>query len=291
MNTDPDWTLYQTFAAVLDCGSLSAAGRQLGLTQPSVSRHIDQLEKVLDTELFLRTHRGMSPTQAAEQLRPHVRSLASTSATILRAVSQINEIAGVVRISASEIVGTEYLPPILARLHRSHPGLEIDLSLSNSVADLLQRQADIAIRLTEPKQLSLVVQRLQDLEVGLFAHIDYLTRHGTPTTLKELVALDLIGFDAQTSDVRALTQQFPALHRGAFALRTDSDLAHYAMIRAGFGIGFCHVPLARRMPTLILVLPEVSASFGVWVVMHEDLRATATCKAVFDALKTELHDP
>ncbi|WP_254655329.1 LysR family transcriptional regulator [Roseobacter sp. GAI101] len=154
MNSDPDWTLYRTFAAVLDSGSLSGAGRLLGMTQPSVSRHIDLLEAALGSKLFLRTHRGMSPTEAAERIRPHVDILTASSAAIKRAASRTSEVAGTVRISATEVVGTEYLPPILATIRRAHPALEIDLSLSNFVEDLLQRQADIAIRMTEPKQLS-----------------------------------------------------------------------------------------------------------------------------------------
>ncbi|MFN3661358.1 LysR family transcriptional regulator [Yoonia sp.] len=290
MNSDPDWTLYRTFAAVLENGSLSAAGRLLGMTQPSVSRHIDQLEAALGTKLFLRTHRGMSPTETAERLRPHVETLAAGSAAIRRVVSQTSEVAGTVRLSATEIVGTEYLPPILASIRRAHPAIEIDLSLSHSVEDLLQRQADIAIRMAEPKQLSLVTRRLRDVEVGLYAHSDYLARKGTPETMADLLERDLIGFDTQTATALALAQRYPALNRAAFALRTDSNIAQYAAIKEGYGIGPCHVPLARRTPCLIRVMPEISATSGMWLVMHEDLRATAVCRTVFDALGRGLRD-
>ncbi|EEB82394.1 transcriptional regulator, LysR family [Roseobacter sp. GAI101] len=290
MNSDPDWTLYRTFAAVLDSGSLSGAGRLLGMTQPSVSRHIDLLEAALGSKLFLRTHRGMSPTEAAERIRPHVDILTASSAAIKRAASRTSEVAGTVRISATEVVGTEYLPPILATIRRAHPALEIDLSLSNFVEDLLQRQADIAIRMTEPKQLSLVTQRLRDLEVGLYAHRDYLARRGVPVSMAELLDHDLIGFDTQTAAARALAQRYPALSQAAFALRTDSNIAQYAAIKAGFGIGPCQEPLARRTPSLVRVLPDISASSGIWLVMHEDLRATAVCRAVFDALELGLRN-
>lgn len=290
VNSDPDWTLYRTFAAVLDSGSLSGAARLLGMTQPSISRHIDVLEAALGTKLFLRTHRGMSPTETAERLRPHVETLSASSAAIRRAASQTSEVAGTVRLSATEIVGTEYLPPILATIRRAHPELEIDLSLSNLVEDLLQRQADIAVRMTEPKQQSLVTRRLRDLEVGLYAHRDYLARRGIPESMTELLDHDLIGFDTRTAAARALAQRYPALNRAAFALRTDSNIAQYAAMKAGFGIGPCQEPLARRTPSLVRVLPEISASSGMWLVMHEDLRATAACRAVFDALELGLRD-
>lgn len=153
MNPDPNWALYRTLLAVIEDGSLSGAARRLGLTQPTVSRHVDMLEAALGADLFVRSQRGLAPTDLGLALRPHAETMASTAATLLRTASgAVGEVSGTVRISASDVVGVEHLPPLLARLRREHPRLTIELSLTDRVDDLLRRDADIAVRMTEPTQ-------------------------------------------------------------------------------------------------------------------------------------------
>ncbi|RYD27060.1 MAG: LysR family transcriptional regulator, partial [Lysobacteraceae bacterium] len=235
MNT-PSWDLYRTFDAVLRTGSLSGAARLLGLTQPSISRHIDALEQAIGRDLFVRTQRGVSPTASALELKPYAALLASTSAALLRtAEGSDGVIGGTVRISASEVVSAEHLPEILARLRQRHPALAFEISASNAVDDLLQRQADVAIRMVQPVQQSLVIRKMPSIPLGLYAHADYLARRGVPETLEELADHDVIGFDTETPAIRAFAEQFPAFNRSSFALRVDSDLAQLAAIRACFG--------------------------------------------------------
>ena len=181
------------------------------------------------------------------------------------------------------------LPPILAELRSAHPRLVIELVLSNRTEDLLRRDADIAVRMVPPVQQALLARRIGDIALGLYAHRSYLDRHGTPVSLTELHEHALIGFDQETPSVRSLRSQGLALTREMFALRTDSDLAKVAAVRAGFGIGVCQVGLARRDPHLVRVLPDGFAhALETWVVMHEDLRATRSCRVVFDALAAGL---
>ena len=286
MNPLPSWDVYRTFEAVLREGSLSAAARALELTQPSVARHIDALEKAIGVALFVRTPRGLSPTDAALELKPFAELLASTSAALLRtAEGRLGEVRGTVRISASEVVGIEHLPAILTRLRQRHPALTIELALSNALDDLLQRKADIAIRMVRPEQKALVAKRIGFIQVGLHAHRDYLARRGVPTSLDDLRDHDLIGYDSETPAIRAIAQHYPALDRGAFALRVDSDVAQLSAIRAGFGIGICQVPIAASESDLVRVLPGAfTVNLETWIAMHEDLRSSARCRAVFDAL-------
>lgn len=285
MSNDPSWDLFRTFAFVLREGSLSGAARALGMTQPSVARHIDALEAAVGGKLFVRSQRGLSPTDRGLALRPHAESLVATSAALLRAASGAEEVSGTVRITASEVVGAEHLPPILADLRRAHPALAVELVLSNAVSDLLQRQADIAVRMVEPAQQALVARKVGAVTIGFHAHRDYLAARGVPTTARDLLAHDLIGVDTETPAVRAVLSAMPGLTREAFALRTDSDLAQLAAIRAGYGIGVCQVEIARRDPNLVRVTPDLfSFDLPLWVVMHEDLRSSASCRAVFDAL-------
>lgn len=286
MNHALSWDVYRTFAAVLREGSLSGAARVLQLTQPSVARHIDALEKTVGVRLFVRTPRGLSPTDAASELKPYAELLASTSAALLRtAEGRAGEVRGTVRISASEVVGVEHLPSILARLRQRHPDLAIELSLSNALDDLLQRKADIAVRMVRPEQQALVARRIGVVELGLHAHRGYLARRGAPRGMDDLRDHDLIGYDAETPAIRAVVQRFPALERRAFALRVDSDIAQLSAIRAGFGIGICQVPIAASDSELVRVLPRAfSVDLETWIVMHEDLRSSARCRATFDAL-------
>ena len=290
MNTEPDWNLHRTFLAIFQEGSLSGAARRLGLTQPTVARHVDALERAIGADLFLRSQRGLVPTETASDLKPYAETLASTAAALMRAATgHAGEVRGSVRVTASEVVGVEHLPPILAALRRRHGGLAIELVLSNAVDNLLQREADIAVRMVEPAQEALIARRLQPVMLGLHAHRSYLERCGTPASVDELRDHDLIGFDQGTPAIRAIVARFPALDRPAFALRTDSDLAQLAAIRAGFGIGVCQVQVARRDPDLVHVLADAfTLSLGLWIVMHEDLKTNTRCRAVFDALATGL---
>ena len=286
MNTEPSWDLYRSFLAVLEERSLSGAARRLGLTQPTLARHLDALEEAVGAQLFLRSPRGLAPTETALELGPYARSLATTSAALLRTASgRADEVRGVVRISASDVVGAEHLPPILAQLRAQHPELVIELALSNAVENVLERAADIAVRMVEPAQEALVARHLPPIRLGLHAHRRYLDRKGIPASLAALEEHDLIGFDRETPAIRAAIGRYPMLGRPALALITDSDLAQLAAIRAGFGIGICQRPIARYEPDLVHLLPDdFTLDLPVWIVMHEDLKTSRRYRVVFDAL-------
>ncbi|MGB7479897.1 MAG: LysR substrate-binding domain-containing protein, partial [Burkholderiaceae bacterium] len=218
---------------------------------------------------------------------------AATAGALLRAAASHGDgVRGTVRITASEVVGVEVLPPILAALRQAHPELVIELALSNRIDDLLRRDADIAVRMLRPAQEALVARRIGVIELGLHARRDYLARHGTPSGWDDLRnGHALIGFDQETASIRSLRPKFGMLGRGDFALRADSDLAQLAAIRAGFGIGICQVGLARRDAALVRVLPQsFSLPLETWLAMHEDLRDSPRCRVVFAALGTGLAD-
>jgi DNA-binding transcriptional LysR family regulator len=281
-----NWQWYRSFLSVLEEGSLSAAARLQGVTQPTVGRHIESLEQALGLSLFTRSHDGFAPTEAAQRLRPYAETLASTAAALARvAGSDATSVRGTVRITASEIIGVEVLPPILCRLRQAWPALDIELQLSNRVDNLLNRVADIAIRMVRPVQEALVAQRIGTIEAGLHAHQSYLDARGTPAALDELRNHALVGYDRETEFTRQFSQQYPVLRRAAFAFRADSHLAQLAAIRAGYGIGVCQVALAARDPELVRVLPhEFSMELETWLVMHEDLRNSPRCAVTYAAL-------
>jgi DNA-binding transcriptional LysR family regulator len=292
IHPDPGWDLYRTFLAVLHEGSLSGAARSLGLTQPTIGRHIDTLEQAVGFQLFTRSQHGLAPTEAAAELRPYAQELSATAAALLRVASaQGGAVRGAVRITASEVIGAEVLPPILTGLHQQYPELVIELVLSNAVEDLLRRDADIAVRMVKPSQGALVARRLGDIKLGLHAHRRYLDRRGVPARLEELRNHALIGFDQETAALRSMLKRVPAFQRATFTLRANSDLAQLNAIRAGFGIGVCQVRLGERDETLVRVLPEAfELTLDTWLAMHEDLRTSRRCRVVFDTLATGLGD-
>lgn len=290
-HSDIGWELYRSYLGVLEEGSLSGAARALGIAQPTVGRHVDALEKALGLTLFTRSQTGLLPTEAALALRPYAQAMGHTAAALVRAAhSHGGGVRGTVRVTASEVIGVEVLPPILAQLQAEHPALTVELVLSNRVQDLLQHEADIAIRMTEPRQDALIARRVGSIPLGLHAHPSYLQAHGVPETLADLAHHRLIGFDAETPFLRAAQKAVPAWWRDQFAVRSDSDVAQLAFMRAGGGIGVCQVALARRStPALVHVLPQQFVyGLETWVVMHEDLRASPRCKVTLDALWTGL---
>jgi len=188
-------------------------------------------------------------------------------------------------VTASDVIGVEVLPPIVAALRDSHPDLTVELVLSNRVQDLLRREADIAVRMVRPRQELLVARRIGQIEVGLHAHQRYLAQHGTPRSLADLAKHSLIGFDQATAFVRNASKALAGWRREAFAIRTDSDLAQLALIRSGAGIGACQMPIARRDDALVRILPkQFSLPLETWVTMHQDLRDSPRCRVTFDAL-------
>lgn len=286
---EPGWDLYRSFLAVMREGSLSAAARALGMTQPSLGRHVRQLEADLGVALFTRSPLGLTPTENAHELVPHAQAMAAASAALRRAASASNqEIRGVVRLTCSEVVGAEVLPPMLAAFRRQHPGIVIELSLSNQSEDLLRKDADIAVRMLRPAQAALVARRVGGIPLGLHAHRSYLKTYGRPLTVADLQQHALIGFDRETPALRALRSRLP-FSREDFALRTDNDLAQLAAIRAGFGIGICQCPIARRDRQLVHLLPDVFAlELDTWLVMHEDLRTSRRVRLLYDHLARTL---
>jgi len=292
MARDPDWNLYRTFLGVLRGGSLSAAARRLNVTQPTVGRQIEELERALGFALFTRSQTGLAATAAALGLLPMAEAMESAAEAFVRAsegAGQRDAVAGTVRITASEIMGGEVLPAMLAEIRADYPRVKFELALTKATQDLLRRDADIAVRSTQPRQAALVAQKLGHFGIGLYAHVDYARRRGLPTALGEIGSFDLIGFDRDDAAVRAVAKHASWIDRNQFNLRVDNDLAQLAAIRAGLGIGAMQHLVAARDPDLVPVLAkEVAFKIETWIVMHEDQRTNLPVRLVFEALNRKI---
>jgi DNA-binding transcriptional LysR family regulator len=287
---DLDWNLCRSFLAVIREGSLSAAARVLGLTQPTIGRHIESLERKLGAVLFTRWQHGLHPTEIALDLVPHLEVMAAATATLVRTASgEVEQARGTVRLTASEVVGAEVLPPILSAFRERYEGIVIEFLLSNHTENLLKREADIAVRMVRPDQSGLVARHIGQVPISLYVHRSYAERYGIPQTLDELVRYPIIGYDTAPSASSVLKSAKLTVTRDLFSFRTDSGLAQLAMLRAGYGIGGCQDALARRNPDLLPVLHDtIRFEIPMWLVMHEDLRSTRRVRLLFDHLACSL---
>ncbi len=284
-----NWDHYRTLLAVLAEGSLSGAARELGLSQPTVGRHVEALEEELGAPLFTRSAGGLAPTEAALALRPHAEAMAAAAEALVRTASGDRDaVRGVVRITASDVMGVEVLPAMLTGFHEAYPDVSIELATSNHMEDLLRREADIAVRMVRPTQGALLAKRIGSVRLGLYAHRRYLEAHGTPTGMDD-PAIASIGFDRDLQMMRALRESQIHLDRDAFTLRSDNDLAQLAALRAGFGVGACQLPIAARDPDLVPVLQDqFRYEMEIWVCMHEDLKTSRRMRLMFDWLVDRL---
>lgn len=283
----PDWDLWRSFLAVMDAGSLSGAARGLGIAQPTVGRHIEALEEALEGgPLFTRSPGGLRPTRAAQALEPHARAMATAADTLVRTASgDADDVRGVVRLTASEIAALEVLPPILTEFREAWPLVDLELVASNRLEDLLHRDVDIAVRMARPTQDALFARKVGAIHLAFHAHRSYLQKHGEPRTMEELRSHTVVGYDRVRPLAAAVDKLDFEVSNDMFALRTDSDTAQLAMMRAGYGIGACQRQIAARDPNLVPLLED---QFGfdleVWVVMHEDLKTDRRMRLLFDHL-------
>ena len=247
---------------------------------------MDALEAALGIGLFARSPRGLAPTKAALDLLPHIDAMAAASAALARTASgEAAEDRGVVRVTASEIIGGEVLPAIFARFRASHPGIDIELALSNRNEDLSLRAADIAVRMTRPRQSDLRAKLIGVSKIGLYAHRDYLARFGQPASLADLAEHRLIGYDNDNLAFRAVGAFANALRRENFVFRCDNDLAQLAALRAGVGVGGAQENFAVRTPELErLFAAEIAIPLEIWLVAQQDVADAPRVRALWDTL-------
>ena len=280
------WDLFETFLAVMREGSLSGAARVLGTAQPTVRRQIEALEGTLGVVLFTRSPAGLLATDDASRILPYAETMAATAEAFVRAASgSESAVAGTVRLTCSEIVGAEVLPPIIVTLLARYPELDVEVVPTNLTQDLLRRDADLAVRMTRPTQAALVARRIGEIEVGLHASEIYLAEHPMPETLADLANGHVLVGEDRGHAMEPFLRSFgldPSAVR--FAYRSDSDLAQFGAIRAGVGIGGCQTALAGPGTGLVRVLPALRIDLETWIVMHEDLRSVPRVRAVFDHL-------
>ena len=290
MNSLFDWSLVCSFLAVLEKGSLLAASRDLQLSQPTIGRHVAELESQLGLVLFDRNGRGLLPTEAAYHLAESARIMQSGADQLARNVMGADlGASGTVRITASQPVSCYVLPPLLAQMRLSLPDVQVELVASNEVSNLLRREADIAVRMVQPEQASIIARRVGKVTLRACAHQDYLRRRGVPRQPNDLLAHDLIGGDRNDDTLKGFAAQGLVVGREQFAFRADDLIVVWQAVRAGLGVGFVSEHLIRSDPAVIPVLPKLKIEpLPVWLAVHKEIRTSKRIRAVYDFLADAL---
>ena len=287
---DIDWSLVKSFVAVLDAGSLMGAARALGAQQPTLSRHIAELEAQLKAPLFERTGRGVVPTAAALAIADAAHEMAAGAELLARRMAgQRDKTTGTVRVSTSQVAASYLLPGPLAELQQREPGIQIELVASNTLSNLLRREADIAVRMVRPAQASLIARKLGDIPIVACAHESYLRRAGWPRRPADLIGHTLIGYDREDTMVRGLAVLDAGITRESFALRTDDQLAYGRLVAAGAGIGFAAAYNLRSWPGVVALLPMLPIPpLPCWLAVHREIRGSRLVRTVYDFLAEAL---
>ncbi len=285
-----DWSHLQTFVAVAEEGSLSAAARALGCSQPTMGRHIAALQDALGVRLFERRTGGLELTPTGLELLHHARGMAGAAQRLaLSAAGREESLAGSIRITASDIVATYVLPPILTALHLAEPEIEIELVASDRTENLLLREADIAVRMYRPTQADVFRKKVAEMQIGMFAAPGYLKRRGTPRQLEDFLQHDVIGYDRNEQVIEGLRAVGLEVERDFFSFRCDSQVVCWKMVVAGFGIGFNQLSVGLAEPAVQQIEVDVPLPrLPLWLTAHNELKTSLRVRRVFDFLAEHL---
>ena len=281
-----DWNQARAFLATAEEGSLSAASRRLGQTQPTVGRQVSALEDSLGVALFDRAGRGLVLTEPGRQLLGHIHEMAAAAErAALTATGQSQELRGTVSITASDVFSAFVLPRVIANLARIAPEIEIEIIAANDLRDLARREADIALRNVRPEDPNLTARLLGEGQGHFYAAPAYIERKDRPTTHAELGHHDFVGFLDAENMAALLSQNGVPVTASNFRYRTDSGLVMWELVRAGLGIGLMSDDLGQATPDVRLVFPDDPAfTFPIWLVTHRELQSSRRIRLVFDHL-------
>jgi len=285
-----DWNHVRSFLATAEEGTLSAAAKVLGLTQPTLSRQVYALEAELKLMLFERVGQRLVLTESGLELLEHAREMANDALNFsLAATGQSQQLEGSVTVSASELTATYVLPKILAKIRKAEPGIKIEVVVTNNVSDLKRREADIAIRSFRPKQNDLIAKKIGEEVVWLYGTPEYLQQFPNIKDYSTLKNIQIIGFDNTNAVIDILNKQGWALTQKNFSLVTSFQPLQIELCKQGQGVIFLPEDMGPREPKLIKAFENMGATIklDIWLVSHQELRTSLRVKRVFDFIASE----
>ena len=276
----------RAFLAVAETGSLSAAARRLGLTQPTLSRQIAALEQELDLMLFERVGRGIALSGAGRELVAHAREMGGAADKLaVAAFGQTQTIEGQVRITASDVLSAHYLPAVVAKIQAAAPKLQIDIVAANDIRDLMRREADIALRHVRPEQPDLVARLIQEAEALFYGATSYLDRRGRPATLADFAAHEFVAFGDPEETIGYYKALGIHLTPANFRVSSENGIVAWEMVKSGLGLTAMYRGIGDAEPLTEAVLPkEALVRFPIWLTTHREIHTSPRIRLVFDIL-------
>ncbi|MES2612958.1 MAG: LysR family transcriptional regulator [Pseudomonadota bacterium] len=281
-----DWNQLRAFLETAETGSLSAAARKLGLTQPTLSRQVAAIEQRMGVTLFERVGKAMALTPTGMDLLEHARAMGTAAQALgVAASGRSQEAGGVVSVSATDAVAFYLLPPLVRELRDKEPGIAVEVISSNALSDLLRREADIAIRHVKPEQPELIARLIRETSASFYASKDWVKAHGHPRSAEDATHLPFVGSDRSGQYLGYLRQHGLPLSEANFSCYADHSVAHWALVCRGMGIGAMMDEIAHATPGIVRVLDDVPpVIFPIWLVTHRELRTARRIRVVFEAL-------
>jgi DNA-binding transcriptional LysR family regulator len=286
-----DWNQARAFLVTAEEGTLSAAARALGMTQPTLGRQVSALEQTLGSQLFDRIGTGLTLTPTGLELLAHVKQMGeAANALSLSAAGLSMTLEGNVCISATESMAYFTLPPLIAELRDLYPGIQIEIEVSNETRDLNRREADIALRAYRPTQPDLIVKRLKAYEARLYATPDYLNKLEKEHGKDAIQYGDFIGFSSTSDYPKQLKERLGLeIKTEQFPLLTMNHLVHWQLVKQGLGIGVMTTDVGDNEKKVVAVQPNEPTIQGeLWLVTHSELRTNLRIRKVFDFLAERL---
>ncbi len=281
-----DWNQARAFLVTAEEGSLSAAARALGLTQPTLSRQVAALEETLGVTLFERIAKSLVLTEAGVELAEHVRAMGDAASRVsLAASGKSQQIEGLVTISTTDLMAAHVLPDILEGLRRKAPGIEVKVLCTNSLSDLRRREADIAIRHVAPDHPDLYARKLRDAPARIYAARSFLEPFGGTLTKAEAEKLDFIGFDNNEELVRYIRAFGLNVSEANIRLGCPNGVVAWEFVRQGLGLCIMADDIAARCPDVAPAIADMETiHFPIWLVTHRELHTSLRIRTVFDHL-------
>jgi DNA-binding transcriptional LysR family regulator len=288
--TPLDWNHVRAFHATATTGSLSAAARQLGLTQPTLSRQVMALEAELGVSLFTRSGRKLLLTETGAHLLEHIRVMSEAAdAVALAASGRAQEIGGRVCISVTDTYAAYILPAIVERIRAEAPQITVAIVASNELSNLHRREADIAVRHAEPDQPGLAGQHVRDAQAWFYASEDWVARNEPLQRPADLARAELIGFEDTARYSAYLRELGIPVDPADFRLVSGSSVANWEMVKRGLGVAPMLREIADHTPGVVRLLPDMKPiPVPVWIVTHRELQASPRIRLVHRILSEEL---
>ena len=287
-----DWSALRDVVTVAETGSLSAAARKLGVSQPTIGRRIEHLEQQLKTVLFNRAPKGLTLTETGNQILAYAQRMSDEAIAIERVARGASQsLEGTVRVTLTDMMGNHWLPAKLPEFFQRFPGLRMEVAVENRNLDLIKREADIAIRFGRPKQLDLVTRKSVEINYGVYATTAYLEKHGRPKSLRDFKHHYFVSYDEAVFQIQHLRRVEKIVGQQRILHRSSNITGVLEATKQGIGIGITGCYFSDPEPSLERLMPErFNVAYTAWVVAHADLFKSARIKAVFDFLVEKLEE-